>query len=117
MRSNGKNIIKKIFSPIVFVGMQIVITIIFLYFLFNFAVLLDMYMYVIIATVIILCMITVLLQLKAKNISVRSVISRIIAVVVNIILFLSVLKSIEVLLLLIAFSVLIMKQMLYRLLY
>lgn len=39
----GKNILKKIFSPIVFVGMQIVITIVFLYYLFNFAVLSDIY--------------------------------------------------------------------------
>lgn len=67
-----------------FVGIQIVFTIVFLYYLFNFAVLPDMYMYGIVAAVIILCLITFLLQFKAKNISIRSVISRILVVAVSI---------------------------------
>lgn len=82
------NTLKKIFSPIVFVGIQIIFTTIFLYYLFNFSVLPDMYMYGIVAAVIILCLITFLLQFKAKNISIRSVISRILAVAVSIVLIL-----------------------------
>ena len=49
-----------------FVGIQIVFTIVFLYYLFNFAVLPNIYMYGIIASVIILCLITFYYSLNLK---------------------------------------------------
>lgn len=78
------DIIKKVLSPKVFLGVQIVITLVFLYFLFNFAVLPDMYFYGVIAIVVILCLLTFLLQFKAKDVGIRSVISRILAVVISV---------------------------------
>ncbi|WP_296879679.1 LCP family protein [Thomasclavelia sp.] len=80
------SIINKIFSSKVFIGIQVVFTIVFLYFLFNFAVLPDMYMYGITGIVILLCLLNFLLQFKAKFISIRSVLSRILAIIISIVL-------------------------------
>lgn len=78
------DILKKILSPKVFLGIQIVITLVFLYFLFNFSVLPDMYFYGVIAIVVILCLLTFLLQFRAKDVGIRSIVSRILAVVISV---------------------------------
>lgn len=78
--------LKKILSPKVFLGIQIIVTLIFLYFLFNFAVIPDKYLYMIIVVVFILAFITFILQYKTKEKSIRNIISRVIAVIISIVL-------------------------------
>lgn len=74
----------KVISSKVFLAIQICISIVFLYVLFNFAVLPDKYLYGIIAGIIVLCLITFFLQFKSSEKSIRSIISRILAVIVSI---------------------------------
>lgn len=75
---------KKLFNKKIFFGIQIIISIIFLYMLFNFALLPDRYLYGIVAGIIVLCLITFFLQFKSSEKSIRSIISRILAVIVSI---------------------------------
>lgn len=76
--------IYKVLSSKVFLILQFAISIIFLYMLFNFALLPDKYLYGIIAGIIVLCLITFFLQFKSSEKSIRSIISRILAVIVSI---------------------------------
>lgn len=77
-------ILGKILSSKVFLGIQVISSLIFLYMLFSFAVIPDMYMYGIIAVIIVLLLMAFLLQFKATETSMRSIISRILAVLVSI---------------------------------
>lgn len=78
------NIVKKILSSKVFCGIQLIVTIIFLYFLLRFAVIPNKYLYGIIAGAVVLLLLTFFLQFKAEEKSVRSIISRILAVIISI---------------------------------
>lgn len=80
--------LKKLISSKVFVSLQVVMTCIFLYMFFQFAVLPNIYMYGIVAIVITLCVMTFFLQLKTEEKSIRAILSRIIAVLVSIALLL-----------------------------
>lgn len=77
-------IFKMILSSKLCIGIQLIISTIFLYMLFNFALLPDKYLYGIIAGIIVLCLITFFLQFKSSEKSIRSIISRILAVIVSI---------------------------------
>ena len=77
-------ILKKLLSSKLFMGIQIFISVVFLYILFNFALLPDKYLYGIVTGVIVLCLITFFLQFKSSEKSIRSIISRILAVIVSI---------------------------------
>ena len=78
------NLLKKCFSSKVYIGIQVIISLVFLCMLFNFAVLPDKYLYGIIAGIIVLCLTTFFLQFKSSEKSVRRIISRILAVIVSI---------------------------------
>ena len=78
------NILKKLLSSKLFLGIQLIVSLAFLYMLFNFALLPDKYLYMIVAGIIILCLITFFLQFKSSEKSIRSIISRILAVIVSI---------------------------------
>ena len=78
------NILKKLLSSKLFLGIQLFVSLAFLYMLFNFALLQDKYLYLIVAGIIILCLITFFLQFKSSEKSIRSIISRILAVIVSI---------------------------------
>lgn len=77
-------IFKTLLSSKLFLGTQVIISLVFLCMLFNFAVLPDKYLYGIIAGIIVLCLITFFLQFKSSEKSIRSIISRILAVIVSI---------------------------------
>ena len=78
------SILKKLLSSKVFIGIQVIVSLVFLYMLFNFAVLPDMYMYGIVGGVLALLLISFLLQFKSEEKSMRSIISRVLAVVVSV---------------------------------
>ncbi|MCD7810028.1 MAG: LCP family protein [Erysipelotrichaceae bacterium] len=78
------NIIRKILSAKVFIGLQLIISCVFLYMLVTINILPQKYLIPVIALIIGLLIVNILLQFKAKDISIRSVISRIIAVIVSV---------------------------------
>lgn len=67
-----------------FVGIQIIISLIFLFMLFNFAVLPDIYLYSIIAIIIALSGFTFLLQYKTEEKSIRSITSKVLSILISI---------------------------------
>ena len=73
----------KTYLPKIFLGIQIIISLVFLFMLFNFAVLPDIYLYSIIAVVIALCVLTFFLQFKTAEKSIRSIISKVLSVLIS----------------------------------
>lgn len=76
--------IEKILSSKVFVGLQAIITCVFIYFLLQFAVIPDKYLYLIIGIVIGLCVITFFVQFKSEEKSIRAIVSRVLSVIISI---------------------------------
>lgn len=78
------NILKKLLYSQLFLGIQILTSLVFLYMLLNFSILPDIYFYIILILTVLLCLLTFFLQFKAENKSVRNIISKIFAVIVSI---------------------------------
>jgi len=79
-------IIKKLLSVKVFLALQAIFSIVFLFMIMNLNMLPQKYFMIIVGTVIALLVFNFLLQIKAKEKSIRAIISRIIAIILSILM-------------------------------
>lgn len=76
--------ISKFLSKKIFLAVQVIVSFIFLYQLYTFAILPNQYFYIMVIVLIMLCIFTFFLQFKTTEQNIRSIISRVIAVIVSI---------------------------------
>lgn len=82
------NILKKLLSTKVFLTLQIIISLLFLYILFQFSTLPNQYFYIITTIIGTICLLAFLIQFKASERSIRTIIAKITSIIVSVSLIL-----------------------------
>lgn len=77
------NILKKLLSTKVFLTLQIIISLLFLYILFQFSMLPNQYFYIITTIIGTMCLLVFLIQFKASERSIRAIIAKITSIIVS----------------------------------